>query len=76
MWVRACACAGPYAPAGAGPVAQVCLKRYYLVHAVQSGRHERVLDFFETLGQDLQAQAEWKDWFILPFLKVPIRRCW
>jgi hypothetical protein len=49
---------------------QLCLKRYYLVFAVQNNRHDRVLEFFETQSAELQTQPDWRDWFVLPFLKV------
>jgi hypothetical protein len=48
------------------------------VYAIQSNRHDRVLEFFEVLGTDLQAQPEWRDWFLIPFLKVlvPVGHWW
>jgi hypothetical protein len=48
----------------------VCLKRYYLVHAVQNNRHDRVLEFFESQAAELHSVPDWRDWFALPFLKV------
>ncbi|NWT51762.1 WDR91 protein, partial [Erythrocercus mccallii] len=47
------------------------LFRYYLVHAVQNGRNDKVQEFFLKQASELQNQAEWKDWFVLPFLPAP-----
>ena len=35
----------------------------YLVNASSNGKQEKVQEFFEKLGSDLQNQSEWKDWF-------------
>ncbi|XP_031962822.1 WD repeat-containing protein 91 isoform X1 [Corvus cornix cornix] len=47
------------------------LFRYYLVHAIQNGRNDKAQEFFLKLASELQNQAEWKDWFVLPFLPAP-----
>uniref|UniRef100_A0A8B9DYB3 WD repeat-containing protein 91 n=1 Tax=Anser cygnoides TaxID=8845 RepID=A0A8B9DYB3_ANSCY len=47
------------------------LFRYYLVHTVQSGRNDKAQEFFLKQASELQNQAEWKDWFVLPFLPAP-----
>ncbi|XP_029859073.1 WD repeat-containing protein 91 isoform X4 [Aquila chrysaetos chrysaetos] len=47
------------------------LFRYYLVHAVQTGRNDKAQEFFLKQASELQNQAEWKDWFVLPFLPAP-----
>lgn len=39
------------------------LLRMYLVNASSNGKQEKVQEFFEKLGSDLQNQPEWKDWF-------------
>ena len=44
---------------------ELSLKRYYVVCAVQASRPDKVAEFFERLGTDLQA-AEWRDWFRTP----------
>jgi hypothetical protein len=31
----------------------------------------KVLEFFELLAGELQGQPEWKEWFVLPFVKNP-----
>ncbi|XP_065828385.1 WD repeat-containing protein 91-like isoform X2 [Oscarella lobularis] len=48
---------------------ETCLYRLYLVHNLQNGRVEKVTEFFEKMSPDLQNQPEWKDWFILPYIK-------
>lgn len=35
----------------------------YLVTCLSSGRHDKLLDFFEKMTPDLQGQPEWKEWF-------------
>ncbi|XP_074720013.1 WD repeat-containing protein 91-like isoform X3 [Strix uralensis] len=47
------------------------LFRYYLVHAVQTCRNDKAQEFFLKQASELQNQAEWKDWFVLPFLPAP-----
>ncbi|NWS46188.1 WDR91 protein, partial [Probosciger aterrimus] len=47
------------------------LFRYYLVHAVQTSRNDKAQEFFLKQASELQNQAEWKDWFVLPFLPAP-----
>jgi len=37
--------------------------RYYLVNAVQTGRTDKVTEFFDKLAAVLNTQSEWKDWF-------------
>ncbi len=39
------------------------LLRMYLVNACTNNKQEKVHEFFEKLGNDLQHQLEWKDWF-------------
>ncbi|KAF4077032.1 hypothetical protein AMELA_G00203460 [Ameiurus melas] len=47
------------------------LFRYYLVFSVQSKNLEKTQEFFQKQAVDLQGQAEWRDWFILPFISAP-----
>uniref|UniRef100_A0A8D2NS76 WD repeat-containing protein 91 n=1 Tax=Zosterops lateralis melanops TaxID=1220523 RepID=A0A8D2NS76_ZOSLA len=47
------------------------LFRYYLVHTIQNGRNDKAQEFFLKQASELQNQAEWKDWFVLPFLPAP-----
>lgn len=37
----------------------------------QSGRNDKAQEFFLKQASELQNQAEWKDWFVLPFLPAP-----
>ena len=39
------------------------LLRMYLVNASVNGKQEKIIEFFEKLGSELQNQSEWKDWF-------------
>nr|SVE93646.1 EOG090X0719 [Scapholeberis mucronata] len=47
------------------------LLRMYLVNASTNGKQDKVNEFFDKLGNDLQHQIEWKEWFALPFIKSP-----
>ncbi|XP_053505092.1 WD repeat-containing protein 91 [Ictalurus furcatus] len=47
------------------------LFRYYLVFSVQTKNLEKTQEFFQKQALDLQGQAEWRDWFILPFIPAP-----
>ncbi|KAG0225073.1 WD repeat-containing protein 91 [Actinomortierella wolfii] len=38
---------------------ELCLLRYYLVYAIQHKRKEKVVEFFDTHGADLQGNADW-----------------
>ena len=43
---------------------EVSILRYYIVHAIQSGRTERVIEFFGMNGNDLlQRGQDWTPWF-------------
>ena len=44
------------------------LLRMYLVNACTNNKPEKVHEFFEKLGNDLQHQLEWKDWFGKKFI--------
>ena len=37
----------------------------------QTGRNDKAQEFFLKQASELQNQAEWKDWFVLPFLPAP-----
>ena len=39
------------------------LLRMYLVNASVNSKPEKIIEFFEKLGSELQNQPEWKDWF-------------
>uniref|UniRef100_A0A3B4V1F6 WD repeat-containing protein 91 n=1 Tax=Seriola dumerili TaxID=41447 RepID=A0A3B4V1F6_SERDU len=42
------------------------LYRYYVINTIQ-----RTQEFFQKQAMELQGQAEWRDWFILPFIPAP-----
>ncbi|CAI5785834.1 repeat-containing 91 [Podarcis lilfordi] len=50
---------------------KISLYRYYLVHTVQTNRNDKTQEFFLKQASELQNQAEWKDWFVLPFITNP-----
>uniref|UniRef100_A0A3P9PE05 WD repeat-containing protein 91 n=1 Tax=Poecilia reticulata TaxID=8081 RepID=A0A3P9PE05_POERE len=47
------------------------LYRYYVINTVQKGNLEKTQEFFQKQALELQAQAEWRDWFMLPFIPTP-----
>jgi hypothetical protein len=43
---------------------EVSILRYYIAHAIQSGRRDKVVDLFEMNGNELlQRGKEWTAWF-------------
>lgn len=43
---------------------EVSILRYYIVHAIQSGRKDKVVEFFGVKGNDLlQMGQDWTPWF-------------
>ena len=50
---------------------ELFLLRYYLIHAIQSSKPEKAMEFFENYAYKLQSQNEWKEWYCLAFLKTP-----
>lgn len=43
---------------------EVSILRYYIVHAIQSGRREKVVEFYGLNGDDLlQRGQDWTPWF-------------
>uniref|UniRef100_A0A665TEI6 WD repeat-containing protein 91 n=1 Tax=Echeneis naucrates TaxID=173247 RepID=A0A665TEI6_ECHNA len=47
------------------------LYRYYIINTIQKGNLEKTQEFFQKQALELQGQAEWRDWFILPFMPAP-----
>ncbi|XP_028274183.1 WD repeat-containing protein 91 isoform X2 [Parambassis ranga] len=47
------------------------LYRYYVINTIQKGNLEKTQEFFQKQASELQSQAEWRDWFILPFISTP-----
>ena len=50
---------------------ELFILRYYLVYAVQTSRNDKAIELLEQCANKLQAQPEWRDWYMLPFLKSP-----
>ncbi|KAG1456269.1 hypothetical protein G6F46_001374 [Rhizopus delemar] len=50
---------------------ELCLLRHYLVHATQHKKKEKVTEFFDIYGSELQGKQEWVAWFSLPYIKNP-----
>lgn len=51
---------------------EVSILRYYVVHALQSGRKDKVMEFFGTYGNDLlQKDSDWSSWFAIQYIKNP-----
>ncbi|KAM3599742.1 uncharacterized protein V6R79_010652 [Siganus canaliculatus] len=47
------------------------LYRYYVINTIQKGNLDKTQEFFQKQALELQGQAEWRDWFILPFIPTP-----
>ncbi|ERL89044.1 WD repeat-containing protein 91 [Dendroctonus ponderosae] len=45
--------------------------KLYVINAASNNKPDKVIDFFLKLTPELQNQAEWKDWFVLPYIKNP-----
>ncbi|XP_038993888.1 WD repeat-containing protein 91 homolog [Hibiscus syriacus] len=46
--------------------------RCYIVHALRSGRKDKVVEFFGMNGSDLLLKSsDWSPWFAIPYLKNP-----
>ncbi|XP_024989467.1 WD repeat-containing protein 91 homolog isoform X1 [Cynara cardunculus var. scolymus] len=51
---------------------EISVLRYYIVYAVQSGRTDKIIEFFGVHGDDLlQRNQDWMSWFAIPYLKNP-----
>ncbi|XP_041476366.1 WD repeat-containing protein 91-like [Lytechinus variegatus] len=50
---------------------RISILRLYVVNAIQSNRTDKVTEFFEKLIPEIQSQTEWKEWFVLPYLRNP-----
>lgn len=51
-----------HVPAAARKLENALLK-YYVVHAIENGKSDKVNEFFSKLTGDLSGQPDWKDWF-------------
>ncbi|KAG5128128.1 hypothetical protein AAZX31_10G216300 [Glycine max] len=51
---------------------ETSLLRFYVVHAVQCNRNDKVVDFFALYGAELlQSSQDWTHWFAIPYKKNP-----
>ncbi|KAI3747298.1 hypothetical protein L6452_09752 [Arctium lappa] len=51
---------------------EISVLRYYIVYALQSGRNDKIIEFFGVHGDDLlQRDQDWMSWFAIPYLKNP-----
>ncbi|KAK7066682.1 WD repeat-containing protein 91 [Halocaridina rubra] len=48
---------------------ETSILRLYVVNIIQTNKPEKLAEFFEKMAPELQSQAEWREWFILPYLK-------
>ncbi|XP_037777901.1 WD repeat-containing protein 91-like isoform X4 [Penaeus monodon] len=48
---------------------ETSILRLYVVNTIQTNKSDKLVEFFEKMAQELQSQAEWREWFILPYLK-------
>uniref|UniRef100_A0A2R5LLM7 WD repeat-containing protein 91 n=1 Tax=Ornithodoros turicata TaxID=34597 RepID=A0A2R5LLM7_9ACAR len=48
---------------------EMALLRLYVVTCIANGRQDKVTEFFDKMAPELHGQAEWKEWFAIPFLK-------
>ncbi|XP_063586753.1 WD repeat-containing protein 91-like isoform X2 [Penaeus indicus] len=48
---------------------ETSILRLYVVNTIQTNKPDKLVEFFEKMAQELQSQAEWREWFILPYLK-------
>ena len=46
------------------------LKRYYVVHCMQTNNYGKCKEFFELFADELSGDDEWRSWFMLPFLRT------
>ncbi|XP_045483199.1 WD repeat-containing protein 91 [Harmonia axyridis] len=45
--------------------------KLYLVNCISNNKTDKVTEFFMKMTPELQNQSEWKDWFVLPYVKNP-----
>ncbi|XP_071546670.1 WD repeat-containing protein 91 isoform X2 [Panulirus ornatus] len=48
---------------------ETSILRLYVINTIQTNKPEKLIEFFEKMAPDLQSQSEWREWFILPYLK-------
>ncbi|CAH0771053.1 unnamed protein product [Bemisia tabaci] len=50
---------------------EYAIYKYYLAQAVAYNKPDKVSEFLSKMTPELQGQNEWKDWFMLPYMKSP-----
>ncbi|XP_057658359.1 WD repeat-containing protein 91 [Diorhabda carinulata] len=45
--------------------------KMFLINTVFNSKPDKMNEFFVKMTPELQNQAEWKDWFVLPYIKNP-----
>ncbi|XP_047166513.1 WD repeat-containing protein 91 homolog [Vigna umbellata] len=51
---------------------EASILRFYVVHAVQLNRNDKVVEFFALYGSELlQRSQDWTQWFAIPYKKNP-----
>ncbi|KAF2365456.1 LIS1 motif, partial [Trinorchestia longiramus] len=43
--------------------------RLYVVNTLQTNKVDKLHEFFDKMSPELQTSPEWRDWFVLPYLK-------
>ncbi|KAL3322425.1 hypothetical protein AABB24_039836 [Solanum stoloniferum] len=50
----------------------ISIIRYYIIHAIQAGRKDKVIELFDIHGTELlQKDQHWASWFAIPYIKTP-----
>lgn len=45
--------------------------KLYLINVIINNKPEKLAEFFMKMTPEIQNQIEWKDWFMLPYIKNP-----
>lgn len=48
-----------------------CVLKLYLVNCATNNKQDKIIEFFAKMTPELQNQIEWKDWFVLQYVKNP-----
>ncbi|XP_015061303.1 WD repeat-containing protein 91 homolog isoform X2 [Solanum pennellii] len=50
----------------------ISIIQYYIIHAIQAGRKDKVIELFDIHGTELlQKDQHWASWFAIPYIKAP-----
>ncbi|ORX78437.1 WD40 repeat-like protein [Anaeromyces robustus] len=51
---------------------EISLLKYYIVVQIQKNKKDKILEFYNILGNELLGKSEWDhNWFAIPFIKKP-----